>query len=163
MQSNNSKHVYVLTREYITYDKKEAGSYIWNAKLGKYCDWVGFGLSDLGQLQQNQYNFSPLTKRNGFNNGTFGVSSNGYTWNSNNEKENNTLVLNPARDLGTLYSFKYTPSTKLLEYVITSEAGKKQRGVLHDVCPTKGNALYPCIILIRVQSPVVLSPIKHTA
>ena len=130
-------------------------SYSWSVKIEESF-WTGFGLVDLLQLEKKEFFFN--SKKD---NGTFIVCNNGYTWNENNEKENNKFPLDPFTKKNSTIKFTYIPSKKTLEYKITSFNGE-QKGSLTDVHPKAENSvLYPCLVFLNENTSASFGEFKR--
>ena len=116
----------------------------WKTIVYPKSNWVGVGLCDKNQVILNDMKFfSPYP---GYKNGTFCISTNGYSWNSNNFKENDVILPNFIPKIQKEeYLFTYMSESKTLYY----EIGHRYSGKLTNVYATKGDRLNLCIVLLN--------------
>jgi hypothetical protein len=63
----------------------------WSIKISSQPKWIAFGVCIKTKVIQNNFEFS-RTDKPGFSHSCFGISSNGFTWNCNNQNENNVQL-----------------------------------------------------------------------
>lgn len=143
-QSNPKKeHIYVFgTMEILSSNRNSIVK--WKTIVYPKSNWVGVGLCDKNQVILNDMKFfSPYP---GYKNGTFCISTNGYSWNSNNFKENDVILPNFIPKIQKEeYLFTYMSESKTLYY----EIGHRYSGKLTNVYATKGDRLNLCIVLLN--------------
>lgn len=126
-------------------------------KPGK--QWIGVGLCDPAIVQQNDYTFYKKEGDN-FLSGVFGVSTNGYTWNSNNKLENdqsrfNVQVVRNKISMVTV-TFKYSQKDQTLTYSVND----KFKGQLTKVKPLQSDCLTLFIAFLNEGDEVQFNYIK---
>jgi muramidase (phage lysozyme) len=114
--------------------------------------WLALGVCVKENVIANKYRFvfnSPT-----FNHSFFGISTNGYLWNSNNNTENNNYICNfPHIVKGEVIFFKFLLEEKELYYKF---GDNKFTGKISEVYPTKNTTLCPCIIFLNSGDEVIL-------
>lgn len=141
--SNKKKeHKYLFSALDISYeDKNTITSWSVTILQGEY--WIGLGLCDKKRVIQNKMRFYSSSKN--YNTGTFLVSSNGYSWNCNNDDENNKLIEGLKITEKKELFFCYNPKQNELTYRLDNNSGK-----LTKIFPLLGNTLTPCVVFLDV-------------
>ena len=83
-----TKNIHLFS--FINANLKNDSNYKWRVNINRYSTWIAFGVCDKAKVINNNYVFS--STQPSFNNGCYLLSSNYYSWNSNNPLENNKLV-----------------------------------------------------------------------
>lgn len=83
--SNNS-HVHKFIFSTISFNPKSSLIYKWAVKCFCKSDWFFIGMCHKNRVIQN--NLKIASPQPNFSNNIFGISTNRYSWNSNNQKEN---------------------------------------------------------------------------
>lgn len=129
----------------------------WKIKILTSSLWLGFGLCDKKKVLSNRMRFiSPRNDRTSYH-GSYLISTNGYTWNCNNENENNRQIELPVIDKGTIVEIIYNKNAKELSFKIGESTIK-----LTKVCPIiEGNKmLTPCVVFLHTGNSVEFLDIK---
>lgn len=114
----------------------------WKVTINELSGWLGIGVCLKELVASNKFKFS--SSRTTFLHGTFMVSTNGYSWNTNNEEENNKYVDGfPKLKAGDEVKFKFEYDKEELTIKVGSFSF-----VMTDVCYPKGNALVPCVVFL---------------
>jgi hypothetical protein len=123
----------------------------WKTVLNVSSIWAAVGVCSKEQVITNKYRF--ITTNPQYNNATYAISTNGYSWNCQVPSENNNSIVGfPKITKGDIVIFNYNSETKELNYKIPS----KLTGKLTNVVPTKGGSLVPCLILLNAGDEVLL-------
>ena len=119
----------------------------WQVKVVSLKNWLGVGVSLKEVVICNKFKFvysNPL-----FNHGTYMISSNGISWNSNNQKENNTKIKNfPGIKVGDVITLNYNAKKSELEFNI----GEFEY-VMHDVVSIRA-FLVPTVVFLSLGDEV---------
>lgn len=125
-------------------------------KLVTVKGWIGIGLISKYKYQKNEFKFLKDSKGKAFeDHGSFLLSSNGYSWNCNNEQENNVRVKE-----GALFSsgdtvkivFDSLMKTLTFKFMTTQEEYK-----LTNISINNDISLTPCAIFLREGDSVTIS------
>ena len=121
----------------------------WQVKVVNLKNWLGVGVSLKEVVICNKFKFvysNPL-----FNHGTYMISSNGISWNSNNQKENNTKIKNfPGIKVGDVITLTYNARKSELEFTIGDF-----EYVMHDVVSIRA-FLVPTVVFLSIGDEVTL-------
>jgi hypothetical protein len=116
----------------------------WKVTLNIASNWAAVGVCCKEAVINNKFKF--ITSNASFNNATFAISTNGYSWNCNVPIEHNAYLPNFTPILrGEIVHFKYNSETKELSFNI----GTKLNGKLTNVFALKGLHLVPCVIFLH--------------
>ncbi len=120
----------------------------WQVKVVNVKNWLGIGVSLKEVVICNKFKFvysNPL-----FNHGTFMISSNGISWNSNNQKENNSKIKNfPGIKIGDVITLSYKSKKSELEFHIGDF-----EYVMHDVVSIRA-FLVPTVVFLSLGDEVM--------
>jgi len=146
LPQNKNEHRFVFANLILNEKDTE-----WRIIINAASPWIALGMCIKDQVISNRYRF--ISNSNNFNHSFFGVSSNGYLWNANNQTENNFfLTYFPTITKGDIIMFRYLPSQKEFYYKISN----KLNGKLTNVYASKGGFLTPCIIFLNPGDEVLL-------
>jgi hypothetical protein len=141
------EHKYVFANIVLSTEKETEWRVIMNVKS----NWAAIGLCTKDTVISNKYRF--ITSNPSFFNGTFAVSTNGYSWNCQNMAENNFNLPNfPTISPGDKIDFKYSPDLKELSFKISN----KLSGKLTNVTAHKSGSLVPCFIFLHSGDEIIL-------
>ena len=141
------EHKYVFANMTLNNEKEVE----WRTILNVSSSWAAVGVCIKEQVIVNKYRF--VTNNLQFNNATFAISTNGYSWNCNVYTENNFSLSNfPTVSKGDIIIFKYNSEAKELHYKIPN----KFSGKLTNVFAPKGGSLVPCIVLLNPGDEILL-------
>jgi ribosomal protein L35 len=116
----------------------------WKVTLNISSNWAAVGVCCKEAVINNKFKF--ITSNASFNNATFAISTNGYSWNCNVPIEHNANIPNYTPIVkGEVIHFKYNSDSKELSYNI----GTKLHGKLTSVYALKGLHLVPCVIFLH--------------
>jgi hypothetical protein len=120
--------------------------------------WIGFGLCDQQQVEENGKVFHKKKESN-FSNGTFGLSSNCYTWNCNNKNENNFKLngMKAIKDNETI-SLRYNNDKQELWFRLQIQEYEVK---LTEVYPKKSNKLTICILFLNGENQIELRYLRN--
>ena len=127
----------------------------WKINLLTKSKWIGFGLCDKSLVLYNKQTFCTYLKDNHFNNGSYLISSNGFSWNCNNKLENNKKINFPNFNEPFLsFNLSYNPILFELSFIHDSKLIKK----LTNVKPISLNnkILTPCIVFLDSNNQIEL-------
>jgi hypothetical protein len=142
-----SEHRFAMTNNILN-DMKCEWKVIVKNITGK---WLGIGVCLKELVVSNKFKFVGI-KQN-FVHGTFMISTNGYSWNSNNIEENDVIIKNfPQLRCGDEVGFKYDYETEELDIIIGNF-----KITLHDVCYPRGEYLVPFVLFINPGDEVSFS------
>lgn len=157
LPKRNTKHEYCFT--HFDIDPSVKGIVTeWQFKVNVNSSWIGFGLCDKLQVNENKGVFYNGASPD-MSNGTFGLSLNGYSWNCNNKQENN-VKLKDMKSIGDseIILFRYYNDKKELRFRLQYQ---KYEDKLTDVYPKKSNVLTVCVLFISGENQVELGYIKQ--
>lgn len=141
------EHKYVFADIPLSMDKETE----WRVIMHVKSNWAAIGLCTKDTVISNKYRF--ITSNPSYFNGTFAVSTNGYSWNCQNMAENNFNLPNfPTISQGDKIVFNYSPELKELSFRIEN----KLSGKLTNVTPHKSGSLVPCLIFLHSGDEMVL-------
>lgn len=90
----------------------------WSVKIVNVSNWLGIGISLKEVVICNKFKF--VYSNPSFNHGTYMISSNGISWNTNNPKENNIKIKNfPGLKIGDVVTLSYNAKLSELEFKIS--------------------------------------------
>jgi hypothetical protein len=146
LPQNKNEHRFVFANLILNEKDTE-----WRIIINAASPWIALGMCIKDQVISNRFRF--ISNSPNFNHSFFGVSSNGYLWNANNQTENNFFITNfPTITKGDILMFKYLPSQKELYYRVSN----KINGKLTNVYASKGGFLTPCIVFLNPGDEVLL-------
>lgn len=124
--------------------------YIWRLTVNKKSSWFAFGCCQKERVISNDYKFVASLKEHG----CFMLSSNGYSWSTNREDQNNVKVMEnlslfPQLDISDVIYLKYKKNKN--ELIINF---KDFTWKLHNVTCPQGNYLVPCVVFIHYLDDV---------
>ena len=144
-----NEHIYVFLDNKFDIDLNDKKEKSFTLKLFCKSSWLAFGLCDKEKVLLNKGKFCMPSISN-FNNGSFLISINGYSWNCNVLKENNVPINFPnIHDEGIEKIFKvvFNPKKFILSFFIKNK--NVPFATLTKVLPISGNnVLTPCIVFI---------------
>ena len=145
--SNISKESIFVFCNYTISKKRQKN--IFTFSIFPSSSWIGLGLCDKDLLKENNLKLSSH-----INNGLFIISTNGYTWNSNELSQNEMRIPNFVPMLiKEDITFEYKKETKDLIYSF----GNRYSGKLINVYPTKSKKLTACIVFMNENDEVKFS------
>lgn len=124
----------------------------WKVKIQKLNGkWLGIGVCLKELVISNKFKF--VNNRQNFMHGTFMISTNGYSWNSFYDEENNILLKNfPQIISGDEIGFFYSSESEILEVTV----GERKYHLNHVKSP-RGNSLVPCVVFLTPKDEVAFS------
>ena len=158
LSKKRDTHVLVIGNLEFGYEKKQYTEFQVTCfhKPGRL--WLGVGLCDPARVEQNKYIF--MSDEDNFDSGLFGISTNGYTWNGNNPKENNINKhsTNPPRfkPIQVTITFQFLPIKQILNYKIND----KISGTLTKVKAYQSDCLTPFIAFLNEGDEVQFNYFK---
>ena len=138
---HKSHHKFLFTNR--TVDINSHGVYTWGVRFLTESKWIGIGLCDKDKVLSNKSIFT--SQNDSFNHGCFLISSNQYSWNCQNNKEEHKDLSIPLMKRGNEIIMNYSSITKELIFKGNTEY------TLHNVTPiTVGSSsLTPCILFLN--------------
>ena len=99
---------------------------------------------------------SPRNDRNAYH-GSYLISTNGYTWNCNNEEENNRQIELPEISKGTIMEIIFNKAAKQLTFKVGGSTVK-----LTNVTPliAGDKMLTPCVVFLHSGNSVEFLDVK---
>ncbi len=146
-------HVYLFSSPEYDIDIRDNKIRTWKVNLLNKSKWIAFGLCDKTLVLSNNQLFCTNLKDIHFNNGSYLISSNGFSWNCNNKLENNKKIDFP--NFNEILSFKLTfnPNNFELCFYYDLKLIKK----LTNVKPiSSGKTLTPCIVFLDNNNEIEL-------
>ena len=144
-ESKTLSHKYVFLNNQFDIYYKDQKEKSFKVKIPTDTVWFAFGLCDKEKVISNKEIFSSENKN--FNNGSFLVSTNGFSWNCANEFENNKEITFPKSRSG-FYKVVFSPKNKELNFYENNNMIPFT--VLHMVTPVTGNTkLTPCLVFLH--------------
>ncbi len=145
--TNKNEHKFAMANNILN-----GSNCIWKVKVVKSSGWMGIGVCLKELIISNKLKF--VGNKNNFMHGTFMVSTNGYIWNTNEEKEDNTMILNSEKiKSGDEIEFVFDDVKEQLKISVNG----KFLTTLNKVNYPKGNCLVPCVIFLSPGDQVVFS------
>ena len=129
----------------------------WKIKFLSSSLWLGVGLCDKKKVLTNKMRFvSPRNDRNAYH-GSYLISTNGYTWNCNNEEENNRQIELPEISKGTIMEIIFNKAAKQLTFKVGGSTVK-----LTNVTPliAGDKMLTPCVVFLHSGNSVEFLDVK---
>jgi hypothetical protein len=125
----------------------------WKVTINPYsAGWLALGICIKDHVIANKFRF--VYNSPNFNHSFFGISTNGYLWNANNNRENNNYICNfPHITKGEVVYFKYLIEEKEILYKFSDN---KFSGKISDVYPPKNSSICPCVIFLNSGDEVVV-------
>ena len=138
---HKSYHKFLFTNR--TVDINSHGIYTWSVRFLTESKWIGIGLCDKDKVLSNKSIFT--SQNDSFNHGCFLISSNQYSWNCQNNKEEHKDLSIPLMKRGNEIIMTYSSITNELIFKGNTEY------TLHNVTPiTVGSSsLTPCILFLN--------------
>lgn len=152
--STRTKHNYLLGSKGIELQNKNCIT-SWNITLLTQTHWIAFGICDKDRVLYNNLEF-PSNQKD-FDHGSFLISSNGLTLNSNFSEENNKVIDMPDINKGDKLAFQYNPMTQSLTLSF-----KESTYYLTHVYPNRGNKLVICILFFHPHDEIEIDNYKTT-
>ena len=144
-------HVYLFSNPEYDIDIRDNKIRTWNVNLLNKSKWIAFGLCDKTLVLSNNQLFCTNLKDIHFNNGSYLISSNGFSWNCNNKFENNKKIDFPHDNLN--FKLSYNPNNFELSFYNDLKIIKK----LTNVKPiSSGKTLTPCIVFLDNNNEIEL-------
>ena len=146
-------HVYLFSSPEYDIDIRDNKIRTWKVNLLNKSKWIAFGLCDKTLVLSNNQLFCTNLKDIHFNNGSYLISSNGFSWNCNNKLENNKKIDFP--NFNEILSFKLTfnPNNFELCFYYDLKLIKK----LTNVKPiSSSKTLTPCIVFLDNNNEIEL-------
>jgi hypothetical protein len=119
----------------------------WKVRVVNVTNWLGIGISLKEVVICNKFKFVYCNP--GFNHGTYMISSNGISWNTNNQKENNVKIKNfPGIKIGDVITLSYNSRLSELEFKLGDF-----EYVMHDVVSIRA-FLVPTVVFLSLGDEV---------
>ena len=124
----------------------------WSIKLNNLSKWIAFGICDKEKVLINKGKFCLSSKNETFNNGSYLISNNGYSWNCNNSNENNKKIEFPSFEQNQLFIIEFNPILKEISFFDNNkkEITKLTKVIAH-VHPFK---LTPCVVFLNKNDSI---------
>lgn len=150
INSSNSKneHKFVFANLNLNTSKNA-----WKVVINNKTSWMAFGCCLKENVISNNYKFIGHMK----DHGCFVMSTNGYSWNTSNDEENNSKVGNevasfPKLETGDVVYFYYNNEKSFLSISV-----KGFKCVLTNVGSPKGLNLVPCVIFLNYLDEITFT------
>jgi hypothetical protein len=124
-------------------------------KINSISGWIGIGVCLKELVISNKLKF--VVNKMNFIHGTFMISTNGYSWNSNNEDENNCQLGKsfPKIKPGCEFTMRFEAEEETLHFKISQPECPVFEYTLTDVAYPRGNFLVPCVLFLNPGDEVV--------
>jgi hypothetical protein len=124
----------------------------WKVKIGSLNGkWLGLGLCLKELVISNKFKF--VANKQTFLHGTFLISTNGYSWNTNLDEQNNKFIANfPQIKSGDELGFRFYDNDEKLEIVLGNF-----KVTLNEISYPKGSYLVPCVVFLNPGDEVTFS------
>lgn len=133
----------------------DKSNYEWKVKINSLNGkWMGIGVCIKELIVSNKFRF--VANKLNFMHGTFMISTNGYSWNTNNDSENNKVMEGfPNIREGDEIQFRYFYDDEKLEIIIGDF-----RAELTDIACPQSNYLTPCVVFLNPGDKVTFSKMR---
>jgi hypothetical protein len=126
-------------------------NFMWSVKINKKKNWIGIGVCNKDVVVRNNLTFN--LKGPAFENGCFIISTNKYSWNSNNPNQNNKIIEGfPDVNNGDEIIFKYSHKKEKLQITIHSF-----NYCLTNVSAPLGELLVPAVVFLNFSDDVTFN------
>jgi hypothetical protein len=124
----------------------------WKVKISSLNGkWLGLGLCLKQLVISNKFKF--VANKQTFVHGTFLISTNGYSWNTNYDQQNNKFIANfPQIKSGDELAFTFYDREEKLEIAIGNF-----KVTLNEIIYPKGSYLVPCVVFLNPGDEVTFS------
>ena len=154
-----SEHVFLFINEIYDINPKTQKNIIWSIKLITNSKWIAFGLCDKEKVKLNKGKFCLPSKIEHFNNGSYLISNNGYSWNCNNIKENNKKFDFPRFDkIKNEFILEFNAFENKLKFFSSGKSLCILNNVIPLVSPYK---LTPCVVFLNKNDCIEFEMIKN--
>ena len=147
-----TEHVFLFINPIYDINYKEKNIIKWSIKLNNLSKWIAFGICDKEKVLINKGKFCLSSKNETFNNGSYLISNNGYSWNCNNSNENNKKIEFPSFEQNQLFIIEFNPILKEISFFDNNkkEITKLTKVIAH-VHPFK---LTPCVVFLNKNDSI---------
>ena len=147
-----TEHIFLFVNPIYDINTKEKKIIKWTIKLNNFSKWIAFGICDKEKVIINKGKFCISSKNEIFNNGSYLISNNGYSWNCNNFEENNKKIEFPSFQQNQLFIMEFNP---ILKQIIFFDCNKKEITKLTNVIPyVEPFKLTPCVVFLNKNDSI---------